>query len=461
MNSPAVTYYALRYEHADARHRRGDCLLNSTEALRIGQTDDCKARIDNPTDADDREFAVVVSNGADGGWRLVRLCFNAALMVNGEPVRYVRQLSDGDRISVEGVSQELLFSVRTDGVYGGQGIQTQPAALSRRWLALLVCLPVVLFLLLLVYFNSRFSDGKQLTDDMKAEARTSVFMLRADSVWLVSIEGTDTTRLSSYSYMDDGSGIVGTAFLTADSLLVTARHCIEPWLNDTSALMATDTAAIRLLPVRWALAAETFNQTTDDSRRLELISWCSLYQTNDSVETPIATLRSVDFRMDKSRDEIIELGDFTHEYYWRSIAPRYRRTEMMLGDVAWMRAQGVVSQPRATLRRATADELQKHLREGHPLHFMGFPAIGAVAHFEQRDDQVQMRPHFDTQGLPDGDIHHNGELVPGFSGGPVLMRTGRSEWRVVGIVSVVDRQEQTRKYSVPITEIDRMKGNNP
>ena len=100
MNSPAVTYYALRYEHADALHRRGDCLLNSTEALRIGQTGDCKARIDNPTDADDREFAVVVSNGADGGWRLVRLCFNAALMVNGEPVRYVHQLSDGDRISV-------------------------------------------------------------------------------------------------------------------------------------------------------------------------------------------------------------------------------------------------------------------------------------------------------------------------------------------------------------------------
>ncbi|MCR4853424.1 MAG: hypothetical protein K5893_07530 [Prevotella sp.] len=461
MDTANSTYYSLRYEHADALHRRGDCLMNRDEALRIGQTDDCKARLDNPTDCEDREFGVVVSNGDGSGWRLIRLCFNAEVRVNGDPVGYVRQLSDGDRISVEGIAQELLFNVHNDDVYSGRGIQTKPAALSRRWLALLVALPVLLFLLLLLYFNGRFNDGKQLTDDMKAEARSSVFMLRADSVWLVSITGTDTTRLASFSFLETGSGIVGTAFLTTDSLLVTARHCIEPWLNDTSALMTTDTATIRLLPVKWALAAETHNQTTDGDTRLDLVSWCSLYQTTDSTEQHVATVRSTDFNMDKSRDEIIELGDFSHEYYWRSIAPRYRRTEMMLGDVAWMPAAGVVTQPCGTLQRATAAELKKHLREGQPLHFMGHPAIGAVPHFEQRDDQVQMRPHFDTLGLPDGDIHHNGELVPGFSGGPVLMRTGRNEWRVVGIVSVVDRLEQTRKYSVPITEIDRMKGAKP
>ena len=443
------TYYSLRFERNDALHKAGEQLINADATLRIGQTDECEVRLPNATQYEDALLAVIRKD--DEGWCLIRVSpyQEHEVRVNGLPVDYVHRLSDGDRLAFCTMAQELLFTVRSDDHYTSNGVVLVKKGFPRWLVAALVALPLLLFGALFLFIDNNKSKI-QLTEEMIDTACRSVFQIRVDSVELVAIAGGDTTRMEMCDYE-----VSGTAFLTADSLLVTARHCIEPWLNTPDSLLL-DTAQLSM-PAKWALQAETRRQM-EDSVQWHLISHCSILQL-DSSSLFICNITSDDFHMDTSRDEVIEFGDFDSQYFWRSIVARPRRADMMLGDIAYLRATPqLMAQPMGTIRRSNAEEMRTLLRKpNRPLVILGFPETDNVGAKdpENSKDELRKRMQFDQDGWPETVLAHNGQIGPGFSGGPVLVRDG-SDWCVVGVISVTDKKNRDRTYSVPITEIDRM-----
>ncbi len=462
-NTPK-TYYILRFMHDDAMHRRGEKMLNAKNELRIGHSEECDLRLPNPAPTEDAALAIIVpSPSSDGNsesaasWRLVRLSpyKQHEVRVNGTPVTHVHRLADGDRISFEGQRQELQFSIRHDDMYNSQGL-VMKTSMPRWTIALLVAVPVILFAVL--FAMMRNANAQMMDDTLAERVKESVLKMQADSVWLVAINDGDTVRLQSHSFSTDNQTTIGTAFLTEDSMLITARHCLEPWLNDPVAPTVSDTTELSSLPVRWAMVAETANQN-EGKEVMALITFVSLWKDGDN-SGPIARLRSTDFTMNKTRDEIIETGDFDHELYWRSILARHRRTDMTLGDIAWMQVSPQsIGLPKSIIRRATSDDMKQMLaKTGRKLYFMGFPSSQERG-FEKCDDELRQPVRIGEDGLPDAVLAHNGDIRPGFSGGPVMVADGGTAI-VVGVVSVVDQVSDQRKYSVPVTEMERQKQEN-
>ena len=135
---------------------------------------------------------------------------------------------------------------------------------------------------------------------------------------------------------------------------------------------------------------------------------------------------------------------------------------MMLGDIAYLpNASDSLHGLKGGIRMATKEEMHKLCRKtNRPLIVMGRKSI------ETEDKQVQSpEAHLKLKlkeanfkdGFPNSVITHDGGIDHGFSGGPVLTRIGLNSWCVIGVVSVTDKNTNNWYYSVPITEIERMK----
>lgn len=443
-------YYTLRYERSDGRHKAGEKVAAAADTVRIGQEEDCDVCFDNRTDFADELFAVVRPCRNTDGWQLVPCSPYVRTMVNGTAVRLVHYLEDGDRIRFEGIQQELLFSLHSDGKYNaGAGTTVIEAPLSRKFLVAVVAAFVLLSGLLGFYVHEQSSVGERraaLLDSVKQ----SVMQISVDSVYYLERTSAGTRVVGTYSYAAaEGNNISGTAFLTEDSLLVTARHCVEPWLNDISVMNTNRKKDLKCLPTRWALEAETYNQTHDGDTAYLVISVCALYGGENATEY-LGSYKSNEFRCDSTRDNIIEKGDFYNVYYWRSILRGHNRDDMMLGDVASLKTNKA-----GRIALARKEDMERMLKRKQRLDFIGYPSYGERG-MEFINGEVQLPYHSDEGKL----IAHNGRLTHGYSGGPALVvKTGKmmggGKVYAVGVVSVTDEGGGDRTYSVPITEIKR------
>jgi hypothetical protein len=158
-------------------------------------------------------------------------------------------------------------------MYNSQGL-VMKTSMPRWTIALLVAVPVILFAVL--FAMMRNANAQMMDDSLAERVKESVLKMQADSVWLVAINNGDTVRLQSHSFSADNQTTIGTAFLTEDSMLITARHCLEPWLNDPVAPTVSDTTELSSLPVRWAMVAETANQN-EGKEVMALITFMSLW----------------------------------------------------------------------------------------------------------------------------------------------------------------------------------------
>lgn len=454
-------YYILRFERDDSLHKSGDQVFNADNALRIGQTSNCDVKLPNLSQFEDAVLAVIEKRPGDQGWKLIRTSpyMEHEVRVNGAPVDYVHFLDDGDRISFEGIKQELTFNIRNDEQYLSDGIVTNAvkSPLSR---ALQIWLSVITIAILagITYYLY----ARPMTEGMMEDAKQSVFMIKVDSVKLISIRDGETTVLKSQAL---GSPISSVAFLTTDTLLVTARHCIEPWLNVAKSTNMTPDSDYPER-VKWALEATTHNIMVDDSTWWDVISVCSVYRLDPTYEK-LFTVSSSDFFMNKSRDLIIEYGDLDHQYFWRSISGTKRRIDMMLGDIAYYPvSKAEIKNNRGNIRLASKLEMFALCKKPQrKITIMGCPedqlnTPGAVPQIDVSEDKLRKALEFDDNGYPDIVIAHNGQITPGFSGGPVLTKMGFFGYRVIGVVSVTDEKNKNRCYSVPVTEIEVMQ-NNP
>lgn len=438
-------YYSIRYERDDAIHKSGEQLYNSDNTLHIGQTETSEIRLPNLSQFEDADFAIIEKREGDQGWKLIRVSpfREHEVRVNGMPIDYVHFLRDGDRITFEGQKQELLFNIRNDELYTSSGIVV--AAKNNASKPMILWMSALTLLLGLVGVYRLYQ--RPMSTGMKNEARQSVFQISVDCVKLLSICGDDTVVLKSSNTDMPGPG---TAFLTTDSLLVTARHCIEPWLNVNDTVRMDTLSNTIPTYVKMALQAVTHEMVEDDSARWVVVSYCSISRLGPGNEL-LFTLNSLDFNMNKERDMLVEYGDFAHQYFWQSISARPRRIDMMMGDIAYTHVDRA-----GTIRLATCDEMKKICSTpDHDIVIMGRPSTMVN---NQRavdaDAQIKQALSFNAEGYPDTVIFHNGDIIPGFSGGPVMAKQG-FRWCAIGVVSVTDKHGGKHHYSVPITEIYR------
>lgn len=439
MKTESVNYYTLEFGFTDFLHKAGDKVVASSQVVRIGQQAECEVTLPNLSPYEDEQLAIIRPCQYAGGWQLVPVSAYFPVKVNGTSVSLVHYLEEGDHIIFEGIDQELLFRIHKDGQYATQNhVLLVPRQFSRRMIAILVLLPVFLFGLL-TYYIYQEKQVKKVQEALLAKAEQSVYQLSVDSVFYMEVTSEGSRILRRFSYAsEEGKTVNGTAFVTSDSFLVTARHCIEPWLNDGNVRYGIPDS-IRSVPSRWALEAETYNQTHSNDTLYRVVSQFAMYGGNQVSEAMETTYCSSDFIYDTTRDDIIEIGDFYHDYYWRSISRRYARSDMMLGDLAFMRVS-----IGGNIVKVGKDQIKELVKVRKPLYFMGYPEY-EVAGFEISEGTVK------RDYTPSEMIAHNGRLIHGYSGGPVMTIQGDSLY-VVGVISVIDSKGGDRMYSVPITE---------
>lgn len=417
-------YYTLRWKGND--FRSDEHLAASENTVRIGQREDCDVRMPNQGQYADELFAVIRPTKLADGWQIISTSDFVRTYVNGSPVILNHYLKSGDRISFSETSADILFEVRK-----GENIGTSHfTSMSRRFIAIVAGTAAVIIALAL-YGIIAPNVIKSRNQAILRVAEQSVVQLSVDSIYYVrQVRGEqDTLRR-------EGQSIIGTAFLTRDGQLVTARHCIEPWLNFIVLSYRSDLENLPL-GTAWALEAETYNQTHRNDTSYSIVSKCTVHGPDGYW----GTFWSSDFSYDNSRDEIIEIGDYSHIYFMRSITGRFNRSDMMLGDLAIMpfpSRKGTVSIP-------ADDVLNNTVISQASLTFMGYPKRMDEG-IETADGKVL------KDYVPGHMISHNGGLDPGYSGGPALV-VYEGKAYAVGVISTFDKDSQHCIYSVPTSEI--------
>ncbi|MBO4447101.1 MAG: FHA domain-containing protein [Bacteroidales bacterium] len=424
-------FYILRWKGGDFRN--DEQLAASENIVRIGQRADCDVRLPNGGPFADELFAVIKPAKSPDCWQLIPVSEFVHTYVNGSSVGLNHYLRNGDRISFSETGADILFELRK-GENPGTAHFT---SVSRRFVTA-VSIAAVLAVVLAFYGIIAPSLQKTRNSRLLATADQSVVRITVDSVFYVrTVSGQDCVLEGEASAGQRGLVMNGTAFLTTDGLLVTARHCIEPWLNYN--LVFSSKMSLDELPLctAWALKAETYNQTHDNDTSYSVISKCTLYGVNGYLGTYLSS----DFRCNCERDEIVEIGDFSNRYFIRSITGRFNRSDMMLGDLAVMKLLSL----KGTITLPSEELLEKEVVAGSALTFKGYP--------RRQETGIETSPGDVLKDFAAGHmISHNGGLEPGYSGGPALFVCDGKVY-AAGVISTFDKDSRHCIYSVPASEI--------
>lgn len=418
--------------HITITYRGNILAFPGNSSVAMGQTPGCEVRLPNHTQYEDVIFAKISPNKGSEGWHLVKTSRYYPIAVNGNELNRVHYLQDGDSIEIQGL--HLRFNIK-------EGEQTAPSVMHihRTGKAVWGIITAILAILAIVGYQLYDNQRELISDTMKAEIASSIFTTRVDSLQLIYRDSI----VDTYIY---ASSPVGTAFLTTDSTIVTARHCIQPWLNMVLPHEYANLPQMSEWPIEKALFVETENQLSGENN-WSIVSFMTLTDEDGNAES----MSSDKFVMNHDSDDIVELGSYDEPKYWRSISHRYNRRDMMLGDIAVAKANKA-----GNITVANKSELQKLLNNrGVKLTFAGHPESsvnGSLLDF--KSDELRLP----LEEMPECHdrifmIAHEGGLTPGFSGGPVIVRDG-SGFKAVGVVSVVDERNDNRSYSVPTSEIE-------
>lgn len=425
-------YFSLRCKGSNAYHTDGQRFRMTDPVVNIGETADCDIRYDSHGMQPER-YASIVRNADGRSWRIVRRSPFADISITGKgPIGYAAPLSDGDLLQVGEQPMTLVFHQHREG--------DRPAEALWRW-AVVALLAVATATMVLLH-TGRHPEAIATADVEPLEE--SLFLIRVDSVCRAMESGGQLTMIPPMKLLD-GETPTGTAFLTTDGRIVTARHCVEYWIGSDLDLTTRVTSLSQDNIVRWAIEAETFNQQCNGDSAMRLRVFFSLY---DSTGNRRHTLSSTDSRVhtNTDRDGIYMLADFTRDYYWRSVRPYFTDRQMELGDILWIDSIGESGK----VALATADDM-RHVRNGTPLMVCGYPLTGiGDKKMTATQGTISRRPAATAENLFfEANINH------GFSGGPVLVK-GEGGVVAIGVVSRVDSVSSgLYKWAVPVTEIAR------
>ncbi len=425
-------YIVLKWKDEASRRQRS--FTARENAVRIGQEADCDVSLPNTGRFADELFAVIKPAKSAEQWQIIPVSAFVTTLVNGSPVGLNHYLESGDRITFSEGGTEILFRT-VKGELDALKTQAYVKA-SRRWVYFLTA-AVALAALLAVYAivapsirDARLTKALSLAD-------ASIYKIKADSVFLIR-QTAGKEEITARTAV----AIPGTAFIIADGSLVTARHCIEPWINytDIEKLSASSPELPRY--VAFALFAESYNWNHRADTTYRLVSKCSLYDASGAF---VKDILSSDFLVDTSRDDILELGDFGADLYWRSISPGFGRKDMMMGDLAVMRA--VASD--GGIELLSKDKMQELLKAGNSLYFRGFPLKHQGAGMEKSQKRI-------LNDYEPGLLISHEKLEHGYSGSPALV-VYKERVYACGVLSTLDDNNSSSAYSVPISELDKIR----
>lgn len=436
-------YYRLTYKSSWKGHRSGDSILCSKRPLDIGQTDTCDLILPESERYEPTLFVTIIPLES-GGWCIVRRTDCFSFFVNGKPLLTPVRLQDGDILTFAGFDNQiqLTFNVCKDGNFDEASGMVYSHK-SRRHVFLLSTL-LALFAVVLACFaivSNRNSVG--IHGINLEEYETSLYRIVTDSVVLVCdtvIDGFPSEFV--LERLPLSTPILATCFLTDDGRFVTARHCVEPWVADES----WDGVSLMTMPTEVSLAvrAETANRLGD--RRFRVRTHCTISRDGEEYN-----FVSDDFKINRNRDLLIQLGSTEQPQWLRTIIPIASRRDMELSDFAYVDAPGI----KGTFAVADFDDLRRfNLQTNRDIAIMGFP--------QKESNQLtstltfgncqQLAIDSATSSIPSC-IQISAPINLGNSGGPILALIG-NRIKVVGIVSKVDiYASQATFWAVPATEL--------
>lgn len=452
-------YFRLTYTTSVDKNRKGDCFMNGNKPMSIGQGLSCDVQLPSAELYEPQVFASVLYNESGDGWILVKRSDCCHIMVNGIELSIAQSLSNGDVISLtdDTVNEKFMFEMFDDGDYdGNSGIVYKKRQGNRLLLAMTIILSV--FALGIATYTIVYSNHKNLRQSDWSRYSSSIYQITVDSVYLICDSTFDgTNRHVIVESIELQQVFVGTAFLctddkSGDTLFVTARHCVEPWINDDKWDGVSDKA--KMSPeVRLATMAETGNRYAGYDKYI-LRAHCILSKGLERHE-----FYSTDFYMNKSRDLVMRLGTSEKPIYWRTIMPIAKRRDMELGDFAYINAKGMnIAEGNTLIQLAEWDEIVSFTKStDKDIAVMGFPINDnevnnvSVVYGNYMDMEIS-----DSIKTPDGCLKLSAPINRGNSGGPVFAKIG-NKIKAIGIVSKADgRADQGVFWSVPVTEVTNM-----
>ena len=426
-------YISLKIKGSNAYHQSGKRLKLTERTINIGETADCDVRYE--TDCLQPEYYASIIRNEDGkSWRIVKRSQHIDIIIAGKgTIGYAYQLADGDIIQFSGQSMALCFHSHYDDKY-----DEDEKKIPWQWVAAGVSALMAMMVVAVVFGNKR--DG--ISNEDVEPLEESVYIVKVDSVRQVLVaNGVEECIAPAQVLADDAP--TGTAFLTTDGKLITARHCVEYWIG-TNLDLTTKVAALGEDDiVRWAIETETFNQLHDKDSVRQLQVFFSLF---DFMGNKKYSFTSTDkqVHMNKDKDGVFMLGDFTQDYYWRSVRPYFKDRQMELGDILWI--DGIKEEGKVSL---AGPEQMQNVKNGTKLMICGYPMTGiGDKRMTFTEGTIRRNAQTDSENLFfESNINH------GFSGGPVLMKAG-SDIVAIGVVSRVDSiSSGLYKWAVPISEV--------
>lgn len=405
-----MKYYSLKYNGNIWRNRKND--------LVVGQCLDADLKLPSSPEWEDENYFVIRYIPDTCSWCIVRLSDNIDLRLDGCPLGLVDNLHDGAIIEVE--NNIIKFNISDDTEYNGSnGIVIIPNRIRNYF----ILLGVAIILLAGTTFTIFRNSGEL---EVPEKLMSSIKKIHADSLFIQKLQ--DGVYVNQKAFVLSS---VGTCFILSDGTLVTARHCIHPWL------MGNDTLDFNNNTIRKEIMAiETKRELWGDTtfRAVVKLKVC------DTI------YYSTDFSFNTERDIVYNAGTRDNIMLWRSIRPTFHHRDCELGDIAWLRNCGL----NGNITLANEKQLTK-LQNRTNIAIVGFPENDmGMSELVKHSGQI-IGISRNTDGAINTCLHHKDDASSGDSGGPVFIRHN-NRYYVISVMSRKDKNDRS-SWSVPISEI--------
>ncbi len=445
-------YYKLTFRSSTVSDHRATAVLCGFDPLTIGEQASCNVCLPESPEHEPQTYATILPFEDEKGWYIVRSTDCRGIRVNGKELAVAQPLYDGDELTFTDASRQsvLRFNIYNDGQYDrARGISFEHRDHSSRYMIAAIALLAVA-VAAGFYFLAGSNKPAHTLVGIDKDLDACIYHISTDSVILLHdtiVDGQLQQTVVEAIMMEQCT--YGTGFLTDDGLIVTARHCVEPWIRDEA---YTDGSNLGTLApeVRLAAMAETAN-IESGSNDYTVRARCIISR---GIERYIAY--STDFCMNKSRDQMLRLGSDDNAFYLRNIFPIAQRRDMELGDFAYLVCDSTIGNiGRGNITMATLNDLHRYAdQRDKQIAVLGFPLTDNDVSSMDFITGNGQAPEFsaDSTSLI-GCLRMSASINPGNSGGPVFAYIGDS-LRAVGIVSKADgHATQGIFWAVPTSEV--------
>ena len=427
-------YFSLKFKGTNAYHKHDKHIKITDRITNIGETPDCDIRFEAGA-MEPLYYASIIQNEDGKSWRIVKRSQYVDVSIVGRGnIGYVHLLNDGDIIQFGRHEMALVFHSHFDNHYDEENK-------SYIWQWALACIVSLLSVIVAILIIGGTQDEISVKDVEPLEE--SVFMVKVDSVRQILLTKGKKEWIPPTIVLAEETP-TGTAFLTTDGVMITARHCVEYWIAKNLDLTTKVSDLKEDDIVRKAIETETFNQQHDSDSLMQLQVFFSLF---DFIGNKKYSFASTDknVHINKQKDGVLLLADFSQDYYWRTIRPYFTDRQMELGDILW-----IDSIPEKGKFYLSSNKKLKQVKNGTRLMICGYPMTGiGDKRMTITDGTIRRNTSTETENLYfESNINH------GFSGGPVLIKTG-DDVVAIGVVSRVDSVSSgLYKWAVPVSELN-------